>query len=148
MGVMAGEFKDTSVIIQVESNFFVKLRYCATWQNVFTYTVHLSNSEMIFQRWAFCKFHRTLWEKKLQWLLNSTNARVCVFLGGLNFPQFGYHRGWECRALVWWLVVNWNLLALCANKGTSNPYHLIHTMWVWLALWCNWFVWIYGAKAL
>lgn len=45
---MAGEFKDTSVIIQVESNFFVKLRYCATWQNVFTYTAHLSNSEMIF----------------------------------------------------------------------------------------------------
>lgn len=53
---MAGEFKDTSVIIQVESNFFVKLRYCATWQNVFTYTAHLSNSEMIFQRWAFANF--------------------------------------------------------------------------------------------
>lgn len=107
---------------------------------------------LVIVRWYFSvellQISQDFVEKKLQWLLNSTHARVCVFLGGLNFPQFGYHRGWECRALVWWLVVNWNLLALCANKGTSNPYHLIHTMWVWLALWCNWFVWIYGAKAL
>lgn len=107
---------------------------------------------LVIVRWYFSvellQISQDFVEKKLQWLLNSTHARVCVFLGGLNFPQFGYHRGWECRALVWWLVVNWNLLALCANKGTSNPYHLIHTMWVWLALWCYWFVWIYGAKAL
>lgn len=147
MGVMAGEFKDTSVIIQVESNFFVKLRYCATWQNVFTYTVHLSNSEMIFQRWAFANFTGLCGKKNFSDFWAHIHASVYSWVVW-TFHSYGYHQGWECRPLVWWLVVNWNLLALCANKGTSNPYHLIHTMWVWVALWCYWFVWIYGAKAL